>query len=192
MNYPVETMGDNVLLDVWDETNHQLRTGGGSGSAAVTIADGADVAEGAKADTAVTGDNSGSISAKLRGLNKVLADIWDSANHFLKIGRNQAAVVTLTIASSATTSGTYTAIGWAGFGLVMPSAFTGTSVSFLVSADNATFQPLYDSTSTLVSLSVAVSQSYDLPSALFSWPYWQIKSASSEGGSRSLVVVGKS
>lgn len=45
---------------------------GGAGGGAVTVADGADVTEGAKADAAVTGDTSGSVSAKLRGLNKVL------------------------------------------------------------------------------------------------------------------------
>jgi hypothetical protein len=46
---------------------------GGSGGAAVTIADGADIVEGAIADVAVQGDNPGTISAKLRGLNKSIA-----------------------------------------------------------------------------------------------------------------------
>lgn len=36
---------------------------------------------GATADAAVTGDNTGTLSAKLRGLTKILADIWDSVNH---------------------------------------------------------------------------------------------------------------
>jgi len=47
---------------------------GGSGGA-VTVADGADVAVGALADAAVEGDNPGSLSAKLRGILKVLADL---------------------------------------------------------------------------------------------------------------------
>lgn len=52
---------------------------------AVTIADGADVTEGAIANTAVTGDNTGTVSAKLRGFNKIWADVWDSSNHWLKV-----------------------------------------------------------------------------------------------------------
>jgi len=47
--------------------------GGGGGGGASTIADGADVAEGATTDVAVQGDNPGTISAKLRGLNKSIA-----------------------------------------------------------------------------------------------------------------------
>jgi len=60
-------------------------TGGGGGGGAVTIADGANVVEGATTDAAVTGDNPGTISAKLRGLTKILTDVWDSVNHLLKI-----------------------------------------------------------------------------------------------------------
>lgn len=44
---------------------------GGGGGGPVTIADGADVAEGALADAAVSTDASGSVSAKLRGLVKL-------------------------------------------------------------------------------------------------------------------------
>ncbi len=60
-------------------------SGGGGGGGAVTIADGADVTEGAIADVAVTGDNAGTISAKLRGLDKIWADVWDSVNHWIRI-----------------------------------------------------------------------------------------------------------
>jgi hypothetical protein len=41
--------------------------------------------EGATTDAAVTSDVSGTIAAKLRGLVKILADIWDSANHRVKV-----------------------------------------------------------------------------------------------------------
>lgn len=47
--------------------------------------DGNDLAEGATTDAAVTGDTSGSLSAKLRGLSKILSDIWDSVNHRIKV-----------------------------------------------------------------------------------------------------------
>lgn len=45
----------------------------GGGKQAVTIADGDDVAEGSTTDAGVTGDTAGTVSAKLRGLNKELA-----------------------------------------------------------------------------------------------------------------------
>lgn len=60
-------------------------TGGGGGGSAVTIADGANVVEGTTTDAAVTGDNPGTISGKLRGLTKILTDVWDSVNHLLKV-----------------------------------------------------------------------------------------------------------
>jgi hypothetical protein len=47
--------------------------GAGGGGGAVTIADGANVVEGATTDAAVLGDTTGTISAKLRGLNKNIA-----------------------------------------------------------------------------------------------------------------------
>ncbi len=49
---------------------------GGAGGGPVTVADGGDVAEGATADVAVQGDNSGTLSAKLRGLLKYFAGFF--------------------------------------------------------------------------------------------------------------------
>jgi hypothetical protein len=86
---------DKILGDVWDSVNHWLRVGAEQVGAwtvgvnnfpakqAVTVADGDDVTLGAKADAAVTGDNSGTISAKLRGVLKILTDVWSSADHTL-------------------------------------------------------------------------------------------------------------
>lgn len=88
-------------------------SGGGGGGGAVTIADGADIAEGATADAAVTGDNTGTVSAKLRGINKILADVWDAANHWFKVSIQNATLAvtqsgTWTIATAPTTAGTST------------------------------------------------------------------------------------
>jgi hypothetical protein len=44
-----------------------------------------DTNAGAQADAAVTGDNSGTLSSKLRGINKILAAVWDSGNNWLKV-----------------------------------------------------------------------------------------------------------
>jgi hypothetical protein len=57
----------------------------GGGPTAVTIADGADTAEGSTTDAAVTGDNPGTISAKLRGLLKIITNVWDSLNSRLNV-----------------------------------------------------------------------------------------------------------
>lgn len=48
---------------------------GGGGGGAVTIANGADVVEGNTADVKVVGDNAGTVSAKLRGLNTTLSSV---------------------------------------------------------------------------------------------------------------------
>ena len=56
-----------------------------SAAASMGIEDGANISQGALADVAVTGDNPGSLSAKLRGLTKMFADVWDGTNHWLQV-----------------------------------------------------------------------------------------------------------
>jgi len=68
-----------------------VRTIGGGGGP-VTIADGADVAEGATTDAAVTTDAAGTVSSKLRGLVKILGDVWDSVNHLLRVSIQNASI----------------------------------------------------------------------------------------------------
>lgn len=73
-----ETPGNTILAFsltyYWDagglEWVEGTQPGGGGGGGAVTIADGADVAEGATADAAVVTDTTGTVSGKLRGLVK--------------------------------------------------------------------------------------------------------------------------
>lgn len=70
-------------------------SGGGGGGGAVTIADGADVTEGAIADAAVTGDNVGTVNGHLRGVDKILGDVWNSVAHYLKVSiQNTSILVT--------------------------------------------------------------------------------------------------
>jgi hypothetical protein len=101
-------------------------------------------------------------------------------------------VQTLTIANGATTSDFCNAAMWAMFGLIMPAAFTGTTLTFTVCNTPAgTYQALYDVSNATVSLTVAVSRSYDLPAELSAWPYFKIVSGSAEGAARSLIIVKK-
>lgn len=79
-----------VLVD--DQGIVQVSSGGGGGGA-VTIADGADVAEGAKADAAVA-DATGTVNAHARFIAKVAADEWDSVNHWQKV-REQGTVAVI-------------------------------------------------------------------------------------------------
>jgi hypothetical protein len=58
---------------------------GGGGGGAVTIADGADVAEGTTTDAAITDGSAGTVTGQLRGLTKILGDVWVSASHYLKV-----------------------------------------------------------------------------------------------------------
>jgi len=82
-----------------DGTNTPLAIEGGpsistGGNTLVPVSiyekDGNNVALGATTDAAVTGDNSGSVSAKLRGWSKMLFDVWDSVNHRLHVNIDNA------------------------------------------------------------------------------------------------------
>lgn len=54
-------------------------------SVAVTEADGNNVTIGATTDAAVVGDVSGTVSAKLRGISKILNSVWSSPNNWLAV-----------------------------------------------------------------------------------------------------------
>jgi hypothetical protein len=106
---------------------------------------------------------------------------------------------TVTIASGGTVSTAIQASREAAWGLQMPAAFTGTSITFQASADGSTFQALYEydtttddgSATRAVTLAVAAARSYDLPAALTAWKAFKIVSGSAEAAARTLVVVGK-
>jgi len=60
--------------------------GSSGGGGAVTIADGADVTKGAKADAAVTdATTTNTLMSFVKGLVKIFADVWDSTNHRLQV-----------------------------------------------------------------------------------------------------------
>lgn len=98
-----------------------------------------------------------------------------------------------TIANGATTSDAIAIDSAVAMGLQMPSAFTGTSITYTVSADKGvTYQALYDSTGAVqVTTAVAASRSYDLPAELTAWTHFKIVSGSSEGSARTLYITMK-
>lgn len=82
-NVVVTDIEDGAGDSVMDPVNDAVRVNvvaGGAGGGAVTVADGADVTQGAIADVAVTGDSPGTLSAKLRGIVKILTDVWDAVH----------------------------------------------------------------------------------------------------------------
>lgn len=82
---PVQLVDDQgVPLDT---VNGALSvSGAGGGGGAVTEADGANVALGAKADAAATDSTSAwSAVALLKGLLKAAVDVWNGANHYLSV-----------------------------------------------------------------------------------------------------------
>lgn len=97
----------------------------------------------------------------------------------------------LTVLNGATVSDAFDARPGAMYGLVIPSTFDGTTITFQVSADNSTYQSLYDTSNAQVSMTVAASRSYDLPTELAAWPFFKIVCGTSQTGSTVFTVVAK-
>jgi hypothetical protein len=108
-----------------------------------------------------------------------------SIGHALRAGWSRSIVIASSAQLSSAVENKY------GFelGIVVPAAFTGTALTFEVSANGTTYQPLYGTDGNAVSLTVAQGRSYPLPAAVSFWPYFKVKSGSAEAGARTLVVV---
>lgn len=101
------------------------------------------------------------------------------------------ATQTLVIAAGAAVSGRIDALGYLYFGVVIPAAFTNTSIGFQVSEDDVTYQPLYDIAGQAVSVTVAQGRSYDLPGELSAWRYWKVTTPTNEAAARSLKITAR-
>ncbi len=97
---------------------------------------------------------------------------------------------TVTIANAGQTSGALDVREATILGLITPAALTGTALTFNVSMDSGTFVPLYDSTGTLVSLTVGTSRGFALdPSTFLPWRYVQVVSGTAEGAARTITLI---
>jgi hypothetical protein len=104
-----------------------------------------------------------------------------------------------TIANGATTSNSIDTSSFdslQGFvGFVMPAAFTGASISFNVSIDDVTYQQLFASGGSAISITVTAGKTFaftqDHRSELIPWRYIQLVSASSEGAARTITLLFK-
>ena len=77
----------------------------------------------------------------------------------------------------------------ADFGLIVPSNFDGTAITFLVSHDNITYTALYDTSNAAVGMTVAASRNYQLPASLVSWPWWKIKTTTAQTTNDTIFTV---
>lgn len=82
---PTPSLANPVSVILTGTDGAPYNASGGGGGGAVTIADGADVVEGELADAKVVGDNSGTISAKLRGINYLIALVTDIVNQRINV-----------------------------------------------------------------------------------------------------------
>ena len=98
--------------------------------------------------------------------------------------------VTATIASSGTTSNACALGSLRLFGIITPAALTGTALTFLVSYDGVSFNPLYDANGSIVTVTVGVNRYIALDPTLYAAvTNLQIVSNASEAAARSLQLV---
>lgn len=117
------------------------------------LLDGDDSTQGAKGDTAVIGDTAGSLSAKLRGLNKIFADVWDSTNHRLSVAVGGSLSLTGSIPAGNNLIGT---VAWGGTatlgvpsnnGLTVVKNSAGRLASVIVTTSGSAQLNIYDNAS---------------------------------------------
>jgi len=141
------------------DTALQTSGGGGGGGGAVTVADGADVTQGVTTDAAVTGDNSGTVSAKLRGLSKIFADVWDSVNHELKTSAVQVGSWSVT-ANAGTNLNTSTLALESGGNLATIATNTGNIGKTQTSGGSTPFHALSAASNNATSVKASAGQLY--------------------------------
>jgi hypothetical protein len=94
------------------------------------------------------------------------------------------------IANGLTTSGALDLADNTLLGIMMPAAFTGTTLTFTASADGVTYAALYDSTGAAVSVTVSTSRYIYIDPVIFAGVrYVKIVSGSAESGARTLALV---
>lgn len=120
-------------------------------------------------DTASSGLNGRlqRIAQRLTSLIALLPAALTTQGSALKVGASES-VVTCSVASGQTISAAVDLAGMRNVGLIVPSTFDGTAITFQVSDQLAgTYVPLYDIRNVAVAIPVmAASRAYDLPGEL--------------------------
>lgn len=96
----------------------------------------------------------------------------------------------VTIANGQTTSGAIDLQGLVICQIIMPAAFTSASISFTSSHNDGTYQPLYNTANTALSITIGTSRTYNIaPSDFAGCRFLKIVSAGAEGGSRTIGII---
>ncbi len=110
---------------------------------------------------------------------------------------NKLLSLTATIASGASLSDALDLTGLTVVGLQMPSTWTAAAITLESSADNATFDDVYDSEGNELSLTADASRFIPLaPTAMVSYPYLKLRSGTSgtpvnQAATRVITVIAR-
>lgn len=124
------------------------------------------------------------------GADGVWNETDDSAAKRFPINDVHEAVITCTVTSGGATSAAVDLAGYRNFGLIVPSTFDGTTITFTVSdTSGGTYVALYDITGTQVSMTIAASRAYDLPGELMVWRFLKIVCGTSQATSDTVFLL---
>lgn len=99
----------------------------------------------------------------------------------------------VTIALNASTSSTHDLMTNGFVGFIIPSAFTGTAITFTGSADGTNFFALYNSDNSAFSITVSTSRYYCLnPADFLGMRYVRLVSNGTEAAARTITVISRS
>lgn len=177
----------SVTLDTLGADTLAMISGG---SGATTIADGADVTQGAKADAAWSGSGDGTVVGILKSLRVLLNTVAGAVSS----SRMNATILraptstSVAIASGAQDSAVIDISTWIAGGFVIPAAFTGSSVTYRVSHTQGSQVDLYDQYGTLVTTPVAVGRAYPFPQEAAGFASIIIRSSAAESAARTIAL----
>ena len=97
--------------------------------------------------------------------------------------------ITVTIANNATESSAADLSGTAFIGMVLLAEFDGTSMTFKVSTDGTTYQPMRNLAGTLATATVAASNSYGIvPSDFAAWRFIKLVAGTAQTGATIITL----
>lgn len=100
--------------------------------------------------------------------------------------------ITVVIATSVTTSAAYDLADFDLVGLITPSTFDGTDITFLVSADNVTFVPLAASNGAATAYTIVTTTSTATPinpTIFAGFRYVKIKTTTNQGTTDTIFTI---
>ena len=142
---------------------------------------------GSTSDAAVTSDANGTLSAKLRGLVVILADIWDSANHFFRMGAVLKENLDASIADTANLSSSIDKRGFRMGVIHVGAGMEGVQLGFLTCATSGgTYTTLKDESGNAVRVTGLTSSADDrvFPVELAGAAYFKIQTLDSAGAAQ--------